>query len=148
MSLPYVLGDTTILTGQLAPSSLVGYEQDLAAYLRFCGDLQAPLNPTTLARWRTHLAHETRLSPHTINRRLAAIRRVIGEAAAQGYIDSATAEGFRRVPERARQSAQGSSQSHDTTSPDPRADPRAVRSSESRDAERLARSSLAVDAGE
>jgi integrase len=87
-----------LLTGQLAPNSLRAYQQDLAGYLRFCGDepLQA-LDAAMLARWRTSLAQSTRLSPSTINRHLAGVKRVVQEAAAQGYVDVPTAEAFRRV---------------------------------------------------
>lgn len=93
-----VLFDTTILAGQLAPSSLQGYQQDLTAYLRFCGgDPATALDPARLARWRTALAQDTQLSPSTINRRLAAVRRVVQEAALQGYVDGNTADAFRRV---------------------------------------------------
>jgi integrase/recombinase XerD len=93
-----VLCDTSILMGQLAPQSLAGYQQDLAAYLRFCSDPDAALEASTLARWGVHLAQATPLSPHSINRKLSAIRRVVREAARQGYLDPATAEAFRRVP--------------------------------------------------
>jgi len=87
-----------LLTGQLAPNSLRAYQQDLAGYLRFCGDepMQA-LDAAMLARWRTSLAQDTRLSPSTINRHLAGVKRVVQEAAAQGYVDVPTAEAFRRV---------------------------------------------------
>jgi integrase/recombinase XerD len=93
-----VLLTAELLTGQLAPNSLNAYQQDLAGYLRFCGDepMQA-LDAAMLARWRTHLAQSTRLSPSTINRHLAGVKRVVQEAAAQGYVDVPTAEAFRRV---------------------------------------------------
>jgi len=91
------LPDPAILAGQLAPASLTGYQRDFAAYLRFCGDPATALAPVSLARWRTHLAQETRLSPHTINRSLAAVKRLLQEAAAQGYVDGTTTEAFRRV---------------------------------------------------
>lgn len=93
-----VLFDTTILTGKLAPASLAGYQQDLTAYLRFCGTPDAALEAANLARWCVHLAQATPLSPHTINRKLSAIKRLVREAALQGYLDHATAEAFRRVP--------------------------------------------------
>jgi site-specific recombinase XerD len=91
------LPDPSILTGQLAATSLAGYRRDVALYLRFCADPATALHATSLARWRTHLAEDTRLSPATINRRLAAVKRLLQEAAAQGYADVATAEAFRRV---------------------------------------------------
>ena len=90
--------DPAILAGQLAPASLAGYQRDIAAYLRFCDDLQTALEAASLARWRTSLAQHTALSPHTINRRLAAVKRLLHEAAVQGYVDRTTAEAFRRVP--------------------------------------------------
>ena len=55
------------------------------------------LEATSLARWRTHLAQHTTLSPHTINRQLAAVKRLVKEAAAQGYVDVATAAAFTNV---------------------------------------------------
>jgi site-specific recombinase XerD len=51
----------------------------------------------SLARWRTAMAQDTRLSPYTINRRLAAVKRLVAEAASQGYADRAAAEAFRQV---------------------------------------------------
>jgi integrase/recombinase XerD len=91
--------DTTLLTGQLAPSSRAAYQSDLAGYLRFCGgELVQALDAGMLARWRTDQAQHTRLSPSTINRHLAGVKRVVQEAAAQGYLDVPTAEAFRRVP--------------------------------------------------
>ena len=89
--------DLALLTGQLAPSSLAGYRRDVVLYRRFCADPATALHATSLARWRTHLAEDTRLSPYTINRRLAAVKRLLQEAAAQGYVDIAAAEAFRRV---------------------------------------------------
>jgi integrase len=93
-----VLLDTAILTGQLAPQSLAGYQHNVTAYLQFCGDLGTALEAASLLRWRLHLAQETRLSPATINRRLAAVKRVVAEAAAHGRVDHGIAEAFRRVP--------------------------------------------------
>ena len=42
--------DPTILAGQLAPSSIDKYSQDLRAYLAFAGSSAAALDPATLAR--------------------------------------------------------------------------------------------------
>ena len=89
--------ETAILTGHLAPSSLVKYHQAQRAYLAFCETPAQALQATSLARWRTHLAQHTSLSPHTINRLLAAIKRLVKEAAAQGYLDVVTAAAFASV---------------------------------------------------
>ena len=87
----------TILTGHLAPSSLVKYHQAQRAYLAFCETPAQAFQSTSLARWRTHLAQHTTLSPHTINRLLAAVKRLVKEAAAQGYVDVGTAAAFASV---------------------------------------------------
>jgi integrase len=86
--------EPSILTGHLAPASLGKYHQALRAYLAFCGTPAQALEATSLARWRTHLAQHTALSPHTINWRLAAVKRLVHEAAAQGYVDVGTAAAF------------------------------------------------------
>ena len=88
----------TLLAGHLAPASLVAYGRDLAAYARFCAARLAPLQAASLWAWRTALAQHTRVSPHTINRRLAAVKRLVAEAALQGTVDAATAEAFARIP--------------------------------------------------
>lgn len=87
--------DASILAGQLAPSSLAMYRRDFAAYVDFAGP-RATL-PTEFARFRAWLASETEYSPNTINRMLSAVKRVVKEAAAQGYIDHETAAAFSQV---------------------------------------------------
>ena len=94
---PAVWPAPTILTGHLAPSSLAKYHQAQCAYLAFCATPAQALQATSLARWRTHLAQHTTLSPHTINRLLAAVKRLVKEAAAQGYVDVVTAAAFASV---------------------------------------------------
>ena len=94
---PRGLPTPAILAGQLAPASLAGYQRDVALYVRFCTDPETALLAASLARWRTHLAQQTRLSPHTINRRLAAVKRLVEEAALQGYVEESTAAAFHRI---------------------------------------------------
>src|SRR5712691_5211140 len=88
---------TAILTGHLALSSLAKYHQAQRAYLAFCETPAQALQATSLARWRAHLAQHTTLSPHTINRLLTAVKRLVQEAAAQGYVDVVTAAAFASV---------------------------------------------------
>ena len=53
------------------------------------------LQATTLAQWRAYLAGpDSTLSPNTINRMLSAVKRLIKEAAAQGYCRRETAAQF------------------------------------------------------
>lgn len=87
--------DATILAGQLAPSSIAMYARDMRAYLVFAG--AGALQPEALARWRTHLAQATEMSPNTINRMLSAVKRLMQEAAVQGYIAHELAAAFAEV---------------------------------------------------
>ena len=86
--------DASLLAGQLAPSSMAMYQRDFAAYAAFAASPAALLDAATLARWRTHLAQETQMSPNTINRMLSAVKRLMREAAVQGYIAHETAAAF------------------------------------------------------
>jgi integrase len=86
-----------LLAGQLAPRSIAIYARDIRAYLRFAGDPTTALDAATLARWRAHLAANTTLSPHTINRMLAAVKRLIKEAAIQGHLDQDVAKAFAQI---------------------------------------------------
>ncbi len=92
------LPDAAILAGQVAPSSVRMYRRDFAAYATFAGSAELAKDPITLARWRAHLAGETKLSPNTINRMLAAVKRIMAEAGQQGYISSDNAGQFADVP--------------------------------------------------
>jgi len=81
-----------LLTGRLAASTVAMYTRDCAAYVAFCGyDGVVAVQAETLRRWRTYLVEDTRLSPHTINRMLAAVKRVLKEAAVQGIVERAEA---------------------------------------------------------
>ena len=89
--------DASILAGQLAPSSIAMYTRDFAAYIEFAGANVAVTDPATLARWRAHLAQVTKKSPNTINRMLSAVKRIMREAAAQGYLSHQTAAAFEQI---------------------------------------------------
>lgn len=87
-----------LLVGRLAASTVAMYTGDCAAYVAFCGyDSAVVLASETLRRWRTHLVADTLLSPHTINRMLAAVKRVIREGARQALVPQAVAEAFAQV---------------------------------------------------
>jgi integrase/recombinase XerD len=89
--------DTAILAGNIAPSSLAMYQRDFLAYLEYAGTPELALDPATFARWRTHLASTTTMSPNTINRMLSAVKRLMDAAAEQKYISYELAEAFKRV---------------------------------------------------
>ena len=90
--------DPAILAGQLAASSIRKYRQDWGAYRAWC-DAQdrAPVDAGSLAAWRTALATDTRLSPNTINRQIAAVKRIVKAAAGQGLVRAETALQFGQV---------------------------------------------------
>ena len=70
--------DPQLLAGRLAASTVTMYTRDVVAYVGFCGyDGPRALAAPTLRRWRTSLVQDTVLSPHTINRMLAAVKRVV-----------------------------------------------------------------------
>ena len=89
--------DSQILAGQLAPSSMAMDQRDLQAYLRFAGSSEAAIDAATLARWRAHLAQETMMSPHTINRMISAVKRLMREASVQGYVAASVASSFDNI---------------------------------------------------
>jgi integrase/recombinase XerD len=92
------LPEAAILAGQLAPSSIAKYRQDWAAYQAWCATSgAAPLAAASLAQWRAHLAGETAYSPHSLNRMIAACKRIVKEAAAQGLIAADVALPFAGV---------------------------------------------------
>lgn len=77
-----------LLAGRLAASTVAMDTRDCAAYVAFCGyDGPVAVQAETLRRWRTYLVEETVLSPHTINRMLAAVKRVLKEAGVQGIVE-------------------------------------------------------------
>ncbi len=87
-----------LLTGRLARSTVAKYTRDCLAYVTFCGaDSTTALQAATLRRWRTYLVEDTALSPHTINRLLAAVKRAVQEGAVQGLVAHAVAEAFAQV---------------------------------------------------
>lgn len=88
--------DTSILKGQLSPSSLKMYERDFQAYLAFAQNKEQALNPSTLAQWRIALVNENK-SPNTINRMISTVKSLMVEAAAQGMISYELAERFKYV---------------------------------------------------
>ena len=89
--------DTSILAGSVSESTQRMYMRDFTAYLQWAGSPAAAMQPTTLAQWRAHLANSTTNSPNTINRMISAVKRLVKEAAVQGYATHETAAAFEQV---------------------------------------------------
>lgn len=94
---PALSFDVRMLAGQLAPSSMAMYERDFRAYVSYAGSADAAVDVTTLQRWRTWLAQETTYSPNTINRMISCVKRMVKEAANQGYLPWEQAAAFATV---------------------------------------------------
>jgi len=89
--------DTSILAGSVTASSRKMYERDFKSYLSYAVTPDMAIQSSTFARWRTHLANNTTLSPNTINRMMSAVKKMMKEAETQGYIPKGTYEDFKRV---------------------------------------------------
>jgi integrase len=87
-----------ILAGQLAPSSIAMYKRDVQAYLDYATKHSLPwTDPHTLLAWRDELALLSEMSPNTINRMIAAVKRIICEMASRSLLEETTALKFDRV---------------------------------------------------
>ena len=90
--------DSSILAGQCSPSTIKMYKRDFEAYRKWAATAGEPAGQAaTLAKWRATLAESSALSPNTINRMLSAVKRIMQEAAAQGYCPSELAAQFEQV---------------------------------------------------
>lgn len=98
--------DTSILAGQLAPSSIQQYKIDFGRYLEWCDDFADAIKPSMLARFRQHLfehgytnasGEAKPYSVNRINRMLASVRRIMAEAAQQGFISQSVADDFKAI---------------------------------------------------
>jgi integrase/recombinase XerD len=87
-----------ILAGQLAESSIAMYKRDVQAYVDYAlsQDLHW-LEPLTLVAWRDDLATNSNKSPHTINRMIAAVKRIIRELASRDLLAETVALKFDHV---------------------------------------------------
>jgi site-specific recombinase XerD len=82
----------------LTESSMAMYKRDFAAYMDYAEKQELhPLLPATLATFRDHMIFQTSKSPLTINRMLAAVKRVMKEARKQGLISRDTAMDFQEI---------------------------------------------------
>lgn len=89
--------DASILAGQLAASSIAMYERDFRAYMDFAGSYDIAIQSSTLAKWRADLSQTTNKSPNTINRMISAVKRLMREAAIQGYLSHEAAVAFDQI---------------------------------------------------
>src|SRR5437899_3720368 len=89
---------TRLLSYQLNDSTIAIYQRDCRAYSEYAYTEGLKwLQPATLVEWRDTLNLETLLSPHTINRMLSSVRRVVKELAKRHIIDDNISIRFDRV---------------------------------------------------
>lgn len=96
----------TILAGTVSPNTMNQYKTHFISYLNYAGSAEKALQSSTLARWRQHL-YETGYQTNNgtvkhytvaaINQRMAAIHKIMAEAAQQGYITHELAEQFKHI---------------------------------------------------
>jgi integrase/recombinase XerD len=86
------------LPGQAAPSTVAEYQADLQHYLAFCHyDVERARHPDALRAWKQWMVNATRLSPHTINRRLACIKTLARLSAQELGMDAQQCYNFHLV---------------------------------------------------
>lgn len=91
-------GVVDALAGRLSPSTVEQYREAWAMYAAWAGGQGLAVGDAeTLRAWRDYMVRETRLSPNTVNIRLAAVKRVVLEGARRGVVDLALADRFRLV---------------------------------------------------
>lgn len=77
----------SILTGQLSESSIAMYKRDVQAYFDYAEKYGLLwLDAQTLVAWRDALALQSEMSPNTINRMIAAVKRIVREMAERKMI--------------------------------------------------------------
>ena len=77
----------SILSGQLAESSIAMYKRDIQAYFDYAEKYGLSwIEPLSLVAWRDALALQSELSPNTINRMIAAVKRIVREMAERKMI--------------------------------------------------------------
>ncbi|ETW96638.1 MAG: hypothetical protein ETSY1_25815 [Candidatus Entotheonella factor] len=86
------------LAGRVNARTLTEYRRDIHLYLSFCRrEGRDAREPQSLRAWRADMADQTSLSPNTINRRLAAVKRVVRATALLGDLPMDVAHGFSLV---------------------------------------------------
>jgi integrase/recombinase XerD len=76
-----------MLTGQLAASSIAMYKRDVQAYFDYAEKYHLQwLEAQSLVAWRDALALHSEVSPNTINRMIAAVKRIVREMAERKMI--------------------------------------------------------------
>src|SRR5258705_7060565 len=79
-----------ILTGRLTASSIAMYKRDAQAYFDYAQKYNLPwLDAQSLVAWRDALALQSEMSPNTINRMIAAVKRIVREMAERKMIERA-----------------------------------------------------------
>lgn len=105
-----------ILSGQLTANTIKVYSEDIGQYVRFAAERGlSHFDAQTLRQWRDHLVTETSMSPNTINRMMAAVKRVTKESSTRNMIASDVAYGFHNVESVSTRALKGRLKQHSRT---------------------------------
>src|SRR5258708_4105793 len=86
-----------VLVSLHSPESQRGYQHSINEFINwYCSEPRLSFNKTVVTRYRIHLESRS-LEPGTVNVRLAAICRLVYEAADSGLLGPELAAGIRRV---------------------------------------------------
>lgn len=89
---------TRLLSYSLNNSTIAMYQRDCRAYSDYAYTEGLDwLKPSTLVEWRDTLNSAGKMSPHTINRMLSSVRRIVKELAKRNIIDEDISIRFDRV---------------------------------------------------
>jgi integrase/recombinase XerD len=86
------------LASRVSRRTLAEYRYDATRYLAFCAEMDlTPLDADALRTWRNHMVDASGLSPNTMNRRLATVKRLAKASAILKRLPAATAHEFALV---------------------------------------------------
>jgi len=95
---PDIMRMLNYAAGQLTASTVAMYRMSIRDYIRYAQvHGYSELDHTTLVRWRDEMTFHSTKSPNTINRELAAVRRIMVEAEEYGLITGDEAYKFEKV---------------------------------------------------
>jgi integrase/recombinase XerD len=90
--------DMSLLAGTISQNTIDAYTSDFRDYVMFATERNLnPLTAHTLLEYRAYKVNNTQDSPNTINRKLAAVKKLMREAGKMGHLDEIEVLRFKDV---------------------------------------------------